>query len=167
MLIDIMNDHGLEQLVHFPTREKKNKKKTLDLILTSLPDQFQEIHSPDKLSDHDVVSGTLKVYIPPKKKPRRNVYLYHKGDFESMRKGVSDFAKYRYFNGYSDNRSVQENFDLITSSIQESADMHIPYKTSRSVFSVPWITPEIRRTEIRRRNKTHAKAKKTGSSKLR
>ena len=63
MLIDIMNDHGLEQLVHFPTREKN----TLDLILTSLPGQFQEIHCPDKLSDHHVVSGTLKVYIPPKK----------------------------------------------------------------------------------------------------
>ena len=41
----------------------------MDLILTSLPGQFEEIHSPDKLSDHDVVSGTLKVfllYIPPK-----------------------------------------------------------------------------------------------------
>ena len=63
MLIDIMNNHGLEQLVHFPTREKN----TLDLILTSLPGQFQEIHSPDKLSDHDVVSGTLEVYIPPKR----------------------------------------------------------------------------------------------------
>ena len=66
MLIDIMNDHGLEQLVHFPTREKN----TLDLILTSLPGQFQEIYSPDKLSDHDVVSGTLKVYVPP---PKRNL----------------------------------------------------------------------------------------------
>ena len=76
MLIDIMNDHGLGQLVHFPTREKN----TLDLILTSLPGQFQEIHSPDKLSDHDVVSGTLKVYVPHKTKPRRKVYLYHKGD---------------------------------------------------------------------------------------
>ena len=162
MLIDIMNDNGLDQLVHFPTREKN----TLDLILTSLPGQFQEIHSPDKLSDHDVVSGTLKVYIPPKKKPRRKVYLYHKGDFESMRKDASDFAKDMYFSGYSDNRSVQENFDLITSFIQESADKHIPSKTSRSVSSVPWITPEIRR-KIRRRNKTHAKAKKTGSSKLR
>ena len=43
------------------------------------------------------------------------MYLYHKGDFESMRKDASDFAKDRYFNGYSDNRSVQENFDLITS----------------------------------------------------
>ena len=124
-LIDIMNDHGLEQLVHFPTRENN----TLDLILTSLPGQFQEIHSPYKLSDHDVLSGTLKVYIPSKKKPRRKVYLYHKGDFESMRKDASDFAKDRYFNGYSDTRSVQENFDLITSFIQESADKHIPSKT--------------------------------------
>ena len=55
---------------------------------------------------------------------------------------------------------------MITSFIQESAEKHIPSKTSRSTSSVPWITPEIRR-KIRRRNKTHAKAKKTGSSKLR
>ena len=103
ILIDIINDHGLEQLVHFPTKEKN----TLDLVLTSLPGQFQEIHSPDKRCDHDVVSGTLKVNIPPKNKPRRKGYLYHKGDFESMRKDASDFAKDRYCNGYSDNRSVQ------------------------------------------------------------
>ena len=62
LLIDVMNDRGLEQLVHFPTREKN----ILDLILTSLPGQFQEIHSPDKLSDHDVISGTLKIHIPQK-----------------------------------------------------------------------------------------------------
>ena len=63
-----------------------------------------------------------------------------------MRKDASDFAKdrYSYFNGYSDNRSVQENFDLITSFIQESADKHIPSKTSKSVSSVPLITPEIK-----------------------
>ena len=42
---DIMNDHGLEQMGHFPTREKN----TLDLILTTLPGQFQDVHSPDKL----------------------------------------------------------------------------------------------------------------------
>ena len=62
--------------------------------------------------------------------------------------------------------SVQENFDLLTSFIQDPADKHIPSKTSRSVSSIPWITPEIRR-KIRRKNKTHAKAKRTGSSKLR
>ena len=58
----------------------------------------------------------------------------------------------------------KRTFDLITSFIQDSADKHIPSKTSRTVSSVPWITSEIRK--IRRRNKTHAKAKKTGSKKL-
>ena len=55
---------------------------------------------------------------------------------------------------------------MLISFIQDTADKHIPSKTSRSVSSIPWITPEIRRT-IRRKNKTHAKAKRTGSSKLR
>ena len=83
-----------------------------------------------------------------------------------MRKDTLEFAKEKYFNGHLDTHSVQENFDLLTSFIQNSANKHIPSKTSRSVSSIPWITPEIRR-KIRMKNKTHAKAKKTGSSKLR
>ena len=68
-----------------------------------------------------------------------------------MRSDALRFAKERYFNGYSDSRSVQENFNLITSFIQDSADKHIPSKTSRSVSSdVPCITPAIRR-KIRRK----------------
>ena len=42
----------------FPHQRKKY------LILTSLPGQFVDIHSPDKLSDHDIVSRTLKIAIP-------------------------------------------------------------------------------------------------------
>ena len=155
ILINIMNDHGLEQMVHLPTREKN----TLDLILTILPGQFQNVHSPDKLSDHDIVSGTLKIFMTAIKKPRRKENLYQKGDYESMRKDTLEFAKEKYFNGHSDTRSVQQNFDLLTSSIQDLADKHMPSKTSRSVSSIPWITPEIRR-KIHRKNKTHAKAKK-------
>ena len=74
-----MNDHGLEQLVQFPTREKKS----LDLILTSFPGQFQVIHSLDKLSDHDVISGTLKVvYISQKRSLVEKMFLYQKGNLE-------------------------------------------------------------------------------------
>ena len=64
------------------------------------------------------------------------MYLYQKGNYESMRKGAFEFAKQRYFNGYPDNRSVQENFNLITSFIQGLADKHIPAKTRRTVSSV-------------------------------
>ena len=55
---------------------------------------------------------------------------------------------------------------MITSFIQEAVGKYIPSKTRRSVASVSWITSEIG-GNIRKRNKTHAKAKKTGSSKLR
>ena len=79
--IKILNDHHLEQSVHFPTREKN----TLDLIIISLPSQFLDIQSPGRLSDHDIVSGILKIVISPNKKPRRKVYRYQKGDYESMR----------------------------------------------------------------------------------
>ena len=94
------------------------------------------------------------------------MYRYQNGDYESMRAKTLKFAIERYFNGYSDTLSVQENFNLITSFIQKSPDKHIPQKTSRSVSSVPWITPEIRK-KICRINATHAKAKKSGSAKLR
>ena len=89
------------------------------------------------------------------------MYRYQKGVYESMRAETLKFAKERYFNGSSDTRSVLENFSVITSFIQESADKRIPSKTSRSVSSVPWTTPEIRR--IRRKNATNAKAKKSDS----
>ena len=119
--IEILNDHNLEQLVHFPSRERN----TLDLIITSLPGKFLDVQSMDRLSDHDIVSGTLKVVFPPIKKPRRKVYRYQKGDYESMRTDALRFAKERYFNGHSDSRSVQEIFYLITSFIQDSADKHV------------------------------------------
>ena len=107
ILIEIMNDYGLEQLVHFPARERN----TLDLIITSLPGQFVDIHSPDRLSDHDIVSGTLKVVIPPIKKPKRKVYRYQKGDYESMRKDTLKFAKEKYFRYSFGSRKLQ--FDYI------------------------------------------------------
>ena len=94
------------------------------------------------------------------------MYLYQKGDYESMKKDAFELAKEKYFNGFPGTRSVPENFNLIISFIQDSANKHIPSKTSRTVSSVPWITSEIGR-KIRRRNKTHAKAKKTGNKKLR
>ena len=114
MLVELVSDHELEQVVHFPIRGQN----TLDLIITSLPGQFVDIHSPERLSDHDIVSRTLKIVIPPIKKPRRKVYEYQKG--ESMKADALKFAKEKYFNGYSGTRYVQENFNLIISFIQDS-----------------------------------------------
>ena len=50
------------------------------------------------------------------------MFLYQKGDNESIRKDTLEFAKEKYFSDHSDTRSVQENFDLLTYFIQDSAE---------------------------------------------
>ena len=47
------------------------------------------------------------------------MYLYQKGDYESTRKDTLEFAKEKYFNGHTDTRSVQANFDVLTYFIQD------------------------------------------------
>ena len=71
----------------------------------------------------------------------------------------------------TDTRSVQENFNLITSFIQDSADKHIPSKTSRSVSSVPWITPAIKgrfaeKTQLMQKQKSQVVQKSEQNLKL-
>ena len=71
-----------------------------------------------------------------------------------MRSDALRFAKERYFNGYSNSRSVQENFNVITSFIQDSADKHIPSKTSRSLSSVPWIEDSQKKMQLMQKQKS-------------
>ena len=85
-----------------------------------------------------MVAGTLKVFIPPRKKPWRKVHLYQKGDFDSMRRDSSNFAKDKYFNGHSGSRSVQENFNLITSRVRTRISFSFATIFANLIFFVPF-----------------------------
>ena len=89
------------------------------------------------------------------------MYKYQKGDYESTKADALKFAQEN-----SGTRSVQVNFNLITSFIQDSADKHIPSsKTSRSVSSVPWLTPE-KKKESQKKMQLMLKQRKLGVQNL-
>ena len=64
----------MEQLIDFP----KRGDNILDLVLSTMPGQIHDIHSPDQLSDHEVVACSLSVYIKSTQTPRRKYFLYNK-----------------------------------------------------------------------------------------
>ena len=161
-LIDIMNDASAEQLVLFPTRERRN---TLDILITTLLGQFTDIKSPDSLSDHDIAMGTLKCKAPRKTRPERAYYQYSKGNYNQMREDTQNFTKDKYFNGHHHNRTVEENWKMIKHFIMETTEKNIPSKTSNGKQSLPWINNHIK-SLIRRRNRIHANYKKTNSSRI-
>lgn len=109
-----------EQLINFPTRDGNIP----DLLITTTPDQFKNIESPDKFSDHDAIMGTFTCF-KPYKEPKRMFLLNSKDDYNKVRKDISDFSKDKYFNGYKNSRSLEENWTLLKEAIYESIKKHI------------------------------------------
>jgi hypothetical protein len=94
----------MEQLIDFP----KRGDNILDLVLSTMPGQIHDIHSPDQLSDHEVVACSLSVYIKPTKTLRRKYFLYNKGNYDQMREETKRFCKEKYFNSNQNSRNVEE-----------------------------------------------------------
>ncbi|MEL7079481.1 MAG: reverse transcriptase domain-containing protein, partial [Cyanobacteria bacterium J06582_2] len=156
-LLDIMDDHSLTQLVNFPTREEA----TLDLIMTTTPDQFKEIYSPYKFSDHSAIKCILRTPESIKGGLKRIIKKYNQGNFDKMRVEASKFSCSTYLNGKENERNIDENWNLITSFINDTIKENVPTKVTRQ-NSLPWITDRIRNL-IRRRDKAHKRSKQTGN----
>ena len=68
-LLDIMNDHSLEQMVTKPTRGDR----TLDLIFTNSLSSVNKVETmpPTGNADHDIVYAEFSLTLKRKKKPTR------------------------------------------------------------------------------------------------
>ena len=86
-LIDIIQDHGLSQVVMEPTR----CSNILDLFLTNNPGQVQTVKILPGLSDHDIVS--LQINCKPtilRQKPGQ-ILLFNKANWEAFRSGLISY----------------------------------------------------------------------------
>ena len=80
--LDIMNDHGLEQLVYFPTREKH-----IDLN-THFSHWSVSGYSFTGRTQWSYYFGNFERYNSPLKKPRRNVYILLEKVIRNLLEGI-------------------------------------------------------------------------------
>ena len=82
MLPDIMDDHGLEQMIHFPTHDNKTP---CTWFLPLYRVNFRIFTLQTNLVITTLFQDFLKIFIPHIKKPWREVFSYWRGDFETIR----------------------------------------------------------------------------------
>ena len=151
--LDIIENFNLTQVVKEPTREGN----ILDLLLTTYPDYISNVATIPGMSDHLAVTVEFSIGLKFNKKKPRKIYLYKKGNIESIK------DKIRALGGdhFNTNISIEDNWCKLRDTILDAIDQHIPSKTVRDGKHVPWLTSQIKRG-IKKRKRLFNKAKKSG-----
>lgn len=154
LLLNTMEELNLSQMITFPTRGRN----TLDLLFTDAPTLITSTEGAPGLSDHEtiIVKHQLKATI--NKKESREVPLYHKANWTSMREDCQLFSE-EYLSSSPRERTVASNWSLIKSTLISLTKKHIPHKTIGSRFHLPYITQAIKR-KIRQRQRVYNRYKK-------
>ncbi len=152
---DILNDHGLTQIIEEPTRADN----TLDLIITNRPNQINRTQILPGISDHNVVYTELEVKPVRKKQVPRSIPLYNKANWPAFREHVTQLAtRIREIELAS---SVEELWCTFRDSMHKGIQTFIPSKTTKSRDSCPWLDDDLKR-KIRRRDRAHKSSRRTG-----
>ena len=122
--LDIINDHGLEQLVDDPTRNNH----ILDLVFTTQPEILKDISVVPRMSDHEAVTFSLNYSNSQPTKPAHKVYLFHKGNIEAIKDEIIEFQE-SFIHSDPYDKSVEENWSSFKSFILQVTHMYIPQKS--------------------------------------
>ncbi|KAI8495879.1 hypothetical protein Bbelb_262950 [Branchiostoma belcheri] len=159
MFIDILSDHGLEQMVDRPTRGEN----TLYLIVTNNPQLIPRVEVLPGLSDHDAVFCEVIVHPQKRKQAPRLLPLYKKADWDGIRNSMADLAERMQL--LKDTATTEELWSTFKDTVQAAVKEFIPHKQARTKENKPWITPVLHRL-IKRRDRVFKKMRKQGTQDL-
>ena len=154
LLLDSVNDNGLEQLVSVPTRGKN----ILDLLFCSHPYLIADVEIIPGISDHEAVFYCLNLSSKPlTNEVEHPIFLYHKGDMNSLKSDMLDFQmKFITSDPYSN--SVEENWQNFKNAISSAISTHVPQRSSNITSNLPWLTHHIKK-QMNLRTRLYKRAK--------
>ena len=161
-LEDIYNQFDLTQHVKEITRPASGH--ILDLILTSKSGLVMSSEVAVGMSDHCAVVSTIDMRPKYYHKPIRTIMQYSRANFDAMRMEALEFNS-EFMNGHPAGRSLDENWNILKSKLDNWIDKYIPTKRTKSSRHLPWITRDIKK-QMRRRDKLYRRARANNSPTL-
>ena len=121
IFLTTVEENALQQLVLKPTRGEN----ILGLFLTSNTDLIEDlvVDEPFSNSDHMSLNFNIK-FLPPRISYEQRIYLYSKGDYESMNQEISLTSWNDLFRG----KSVNQKWDIFKDNNNQLIDKYVPVK---------------------------------------
>ena len=151
---------GMVELIHEPTRLMGNSRSCIDLILSNNPDGIISVGTRDKLTemcDHKPIFAMLNYSVPKRKTYKRMVWNYNEGLYEEFRYSLLNAPWQGCYIRDDVNTSVQNWLDLFLY-CAESCVPH--YETTIRPCDKPFMKSHIR-TLMRKRDRLYIRYKKT------
>jgi hypothetical protein len=160
-LHSIMDQAGLTQLIHTPTRIVNSTKSCIDLIFTTNPNIVTATGVRQKITDacdHCPIFATLKYSIPRPKAYKRWVWDFKRGSYENLRQCVLQAE----WNSCFVDRDVNATVENWMSLLEKCAEAYIPhYEATIRPRDKDFMNSSIRRL-MTTRDRLHKTYKLTG-----
>ena len=141
--LNIVDDHGLTQLVSFSTRQAS----MLDLVIASHPDLVSNLTISDCISgsnDHSAVFFELHLTVKVSTKKPRTVYKFSKANLEDIHHDA-EIVSMNFFKRGPENISIEDNWQFFKSGLLSILDSRVPRKKIGSWNDSPWITRDLKK----------------------
>ncbi|CAG2188420.1 unnamed protein product [Mytilus edulis] len=116
------------------------------------------------ISDHDIVFMEFKITPSKLKQTPRNVPIYNKANWETMKKEVINLQ--HTIQEKVNTHTVDELWLEFKTKLNELVSEHIPHKKLTTKNKTPWVTFETRKL-MKKRDRLYKKMKKSGNDNMR
>ncbi len=147
LLLETVEEEGMEQMVNFSTHIKGN---VLDLLITNCPDRIIDINDIGRLgkSDHVVLVVQLDVGLL-ENKLEDNPLNWRRADFEGIRREMGETN----WNVELQVRPMKEAWNWFSERLGAMIERHVPRMRKRSCRWPEWMTSEIMKLVKAKRRK--------------
>ena len=157
-LLEVFDDHDLNQFVKEPTRRQGDSQHILDLVLSNNKDIISRVKVIDGISDHDIVLFNVRASCQRKRNVKRKVYIKKKADCQRIKRELQSLAEAQA--SVIGDASVDEKWNYFEENIRRIMDTCIPHKMTSSRYNLPWFDRSLRR-QTRAKQRLYNKAKKS------
>lgn len=164
--LDLIKDFGLMQYVTEPTRVTNDHANVLDLIFCNRPATVSDVNVVPGISDHLAVIANLNCPYECRPNTRaRQVYMYSRGDYNSLNNDLIEFLP--EFERTSVSCNVDSLWNLFKWKIRVLTDKYVPCKvvSAKRRKDKPWINRGLR-CLINKKNRLFSQMKKKKAPEL-